>query len=53
MDPVALVDRLPQPYRMIDKVLGALIESSISIALERQAAAEARERSRVKQVRKG
>jgi hypothetical protein len=36
MDPEATVDRLPQPYRMIDKVLVSIVEHALSLAQERE-----------------
>ncbi|KAL6754714.1 hypothetical protein V8C86DRAFT_312390 [Haematococcus lacustris] len=32
-DPVKAVDRLPQPFRMIDKILAEIIETSLTICL--------------------
>jgi hypothetical protein len=36
-DPEDAVDRLPQPYRMIDKVLGGIVEGAERIAQRRAA----------------
>lgn len=36
MDPNAAADRLPQPYRMMDKVLVSIIEHALSLAQERE-----------------
>lgn len=32
-DPAKAVDKLPQPYRMIDKILSEIIESSLEICV--------------------
>ena len=35
-DPDNLVDMLPQPYRMIDKVVAQVVEGAIEECLERE-----------------